>query len=117
MPKTTKPLEHTSRMDKQQPVTKQDFDGLKDTLDRWRVKTQAMVDSHDKKLTENKEQLDQQHHALFGNGEPGMDEQIRNLTAGMSVLVRLAWIVAGSVITMTLSGIVWAAVYIIRNTK
>ena len=46
-------------------VTKDDFKSLTDTLDRWRVQLQAKVDKHDK--------------YLFGNGEPGMDEQIRNI--------------------------------------
>jgi hypothetical protein len=99
------------------PVTKKDFDALTDTIDRWRVKTQSMVERHDEQLQEASLQLQEQHHALFGNGTPGMDEQIRNLTKGMDVLVRLGWIVAGSVVTLTLSGIVWAAVYIIRNSK
>lgn len=34
-----------------------------DSIDRWRVKVETLIDKHD--------------HALFGNGQPGMDEQIR----------------------------------------
>lgn len=34
-----------------------------DSIDRWRVKIETLIDKHD--------------HALFGNGQPGMDEQIR----------------------------------------
>ena len=48
-------------------VTKKDFDKLTETLDRWRVQLQTKVDKHDK--------------ALFGNGEAGMDEQIRGIHA------------------------------------
>lgn len=46
-------------------VTKDDFKSLTDTLDRWRVQLQAKVDKHEK--------------VLFGNGEPGLDEQIRGI--------------------------------------
>ena len=113
--RTSKPMSN-----QQQPVTKEDFNQLKDTLDRWRVKVQAQVDDQNKEIkiqrTEWQSQLGEHHKALFGNGKPGMDEEIRNLTTGMSVLIKLGWIVAGSAITMTLSGIVAAAVYIIRST-
>jgi hypothetical protein len=91
-------------MDNNRPATKDDLDKLKDTLDRWRVKVQVQVDDH--------------HKALFGNGSGsiGMDEQLRNLTSMMGVLVRLGWLVAGSTVALTISGIIWAAVYIIRST-
>jgi|WetSurMetagenome_2_1015567.scaffolds.fasta_scaffold52991_3 hypothetical protein len=46
-------------------VTKKDFERLTDTIDRWRVQTQAKIEKHDK--------------TLYGNGEPGMDEQIRGI--------------------------------------
>lgn len=99
---TAKPKATERTSMNQQPATKDDLEKLKETLDRWRVRTQAQVDEH--------------HKALFGNGHAGMDEQIRNLTTGMQVLVRLGWIVAGSMVTLTISGIVAAAVYIIRQT-
>ena len=38
---------------------------LTDTLDRWRVSMQSKIEKHEK--------------SLYGNGEPGMDENIRNL--------------------------------------
>jgi hypothetical protein len=41
------------------------FESLKDTLDRWRVAIQNKTDKHDK--------------TLYGNGEPGMDENIREI--------------------------------------
>ena len=48
-----------------QTVTKGDFDKLRDTLDRWRVTIQVRQDEH--------------HKFLFGNGEPGMDETLREV--------------------------------------
>lgn len=85
------------------PITSDDLDKLKDTLDRWRVQVQEKVEKH--------------HETLYGNGKPGMDEQIRNLTSYMELLVRLSWIVTGGVVTIALSGTAYAVIYIIRNTK
>lgn len=88
------------------PVTRQDVldevSKLKDSIDRWRVQTETKVNKHDA--------------ALFGNGQPGMDEQIRSLIASMSILVRLGWLVTGSFVTLAVSGLMYAIVYLIRNT-
>lgn len=51
-------------------VTRGDFDKLTDTLDRWRVRQEVRIDKHEK--------------TLYGNGEPGMDEQIRGIHAWIS---------------------------------
>lgn len=91
---------------KKQPtdlVTHQDIVDLKESIDRWRVIIQAKIEKHDE--------------TLFGNGKPGMDEQIRNLTNYMELLVKLAWIVVGGVVTITLSGTAYAIIYIIREGK
>ena len=50
---------------KPQPATTEDIDRLRDTMDRWRVTIQVEVDKH--------------KHDLYGNGEPGMDERIRQI--------------------------------------
>lgn len=49
----------------QSPVTAQQFTAFTDTMDRWRVTVQAKLDQH--------------HKALYGNGEPGIDEMIREI--------------------------------------
>lgn len=84
-------------------VTQADFQKLTDTLDRWRVQVQAKQEKHE--------------HTLYGNGTPGMDEQIRNITSYIELLVKLAWIIVGGVVTIALSGTAYAVVYIIRNAK
>lgn len=45
------------------PITKDDFDRLKDSIDRWRVQMQA--------------EQDKQRKTIYGNGEPGLDELVR----------------------------------------
>jgi hypothetical protein len=47
-------------------VSKDHFDRHADSIDRWRA--------------EVKNRLDEHHHALFGNGKPGMDEMLRKIT-------------------------------------
>lgn len=84
-------------------VTPEDFAKLTDTIDRWRVQIQSKLEKHDE--------------TLYGNGKPGMDEQIRNLTNYMELLVKLAWIVVGGVVTIALSGTAYAIVYLIRTSK
>lgn len=93
------------------PVTRQDvldevskvsgqMEKMKDTLDRWRVQAQVKIDKHDS--------------ALFGNGHPGMDEQIRQISTYMSVLIKLGWIVIGTLVTSLVAGIIAATVYLIK---
>lgn len=86
------------------PATKQDIldevSKLKETLDRWRVQAQTKIDKHDA--------------ALFGNGHPGMDEQIRQITIYMSALIKLGWIVIGTLVTSLVAGVVAATVYLIK---
>jgi hypothetical protein len=48
-----------------EPVTAIQFQALADTIDRWRATVQAKLDQH--------------HKTLYGNGEPGMDENIREI--------------------------------------
>jgi hypothetical protein len=36
-------------------------------------------------------------HTLFGNGEPGMDERLRNIERSLKTLTHLIWIMTGSV--------------------
>lgn len=66
-----------------------------------------------------KKEVDEQQakfkKTLYGNGEPGMDEDIRNIKAMLSVLIKLAWIVTGVAISMGISGFVAASVFIIRE--
>lgn len=86
------------------PVTRQDVidevTKLKDSIDRWRVQVQTRQDKHDE--------------ALFGNGKPGMDEQIRVISSYISVLVKLGWIVAACAVSVAISGLVYAVVYLVR---
>lgn len=77
-----------------------EFKQLTDTLDRWRVKIQAVADKHEK--------------TLYGNGEAGMDEQIRVIHAYIQLLVKLAWIVVGAAVTLAVSGTGYAIIYVIR---
>ncbi|HET8669715.1 MAG TPA: hypothetical protein VFM05_03535 [Candidatus Saccharimonadales bacterium] len=63
-------------------ITNEQIKNKLDSIDRWRVKMQTEHEKHDK--------------TLYGNGEPGMDEQIRNIVAWISrqdeaVKRRAAW--------------------------
>lgn len=86
------------------PVTRQDVmdevSKLRDSIDRWRVQVQTRQDKHDE--------------VLFGNGKPGMDEQIRTISSYISVLVRFGWIVAGCAVSIAISGIVYVVIYLIK---
>jgi hypothetical protein len=86
------------------PVTRQDImdeiGKLRDSVDRWRVPLQEKQHSH--------------HLALFGNGKPGLDEEVRNIKAMLDTLIRLAWIVVSSVIAIGVGGAIAAAVYLIK---
>lgn len=53
-----------------QYVTQEQFRSKTDSWDKWRAIIQAQSEKHDK--------------ALYGNGEPGMDEQLRNIVAWMN---------------------------------
>ena len=45
---------------------------LRDTVDRWRVQMQSTIEKH--------------HKTLYGNGEPGMDEILRNTNKSINDL-------------------------------
>ena len=77
-----------------------DVERLKDSIDRWRVQVVAKQQKHDE--------------TLYGNGKPGLDEQIRSIEASLSFLIRLAWLVVGAVVSLSVGGIGFGIVYIIR---
>jgi len=87
-----------------EPVTRQDVmdevTKLRDTVDRWRVKVDVRQDKHEK--------------ALFGNGVPGLDEEVRNIKKMLDVLIRLAWIVATSIISVSVVGIISVIIYLVK---
>ena len=77
-------------------ITQDDFKRFTDTIDRWRVTMQVQIDKHNK--------------TLYGNGEPGIDEQIRNIHLWMEAQKekdrkrvewwnKLQWIIIPIVIT------------------
>lgn len=84
-----------SRQDIIDEVTK-----LRDSIDRWRVKIETKQDIH--------------HATIFGNGKPGIDEEIRNIKASQDTLIRLAWIVVSTVVTIGVSGTIAAIIHLIR---
>lgn len=73
---------------------------MRDTLDRWRVKTEARMETH--------------HAALFGNGKPGLDEEVRNINRSLNTLMKLAWMVVGAIVPVAVTGIVAIIVYLIK---
>jgi hypothetical protein len=52
--------------------------------DRWRAVTTS--------------QLEKANKTLYGNGEAGMDERIRNIERIMSSLLRLAWVATTAIV-------------------
>lgn len=94
-------------MDKEQnttPVTRQDImeeiAKLRDSVDRWRMPIEAKLEHH--------------QGALFGNGKPGLDEEVRNINAKLNTLMRLAWIVVTTAVTIGVAGVITAAAYLIK---
>jgi hypothetical protein len=61
-------------------VTREEFkegiDKLRDTIDKWRAPVQARLEKHES--------------TLYGNGVPGMDEQIRNINGWIEAQKELA---------------------------
>lgn len=53
-----------------------EFNSFKDTLDRWRVRVEARQDKHNK--------------TLYGNGEAGLDERLRNTEKTIAKLEKIA---------------------------
>lgn len=94
-------------MPKSDTVTRQDIidevSKLRDTVDRWRVQAQAKLEKHE--------------HVLYGNGNIGMDEQVRNINNQINLVAKLMWIVAGSIVTTSVGGVVYVVVYVIRASK
>lgn len=94
-----------------EPITRQDIMDevrkLTESNDRWRVQVEA-------KVNDNYTLLKAHHTALFGNGKPGLDEEIRNIKASQDVLIKLAWIVASTVISIGVAGVIGAMVYLIK---
>jgi hypothetical protein len=92
-------------MAKTDSVTRQDIidevQKLRDTVDRWRVQTQAKVDRHEK--------------TIYGNGNIGMDEQVRTIYATVGLGIKLMWIITGAVVSALVSGAAYAIIYIIRD--
>src|SRR5258706_11392892 len=82
---------------------------LRDSIDRWRVQIQVKQDDL---LT----QMEKHEKKLYGNGEPGMDEQIRNIHNGIQLLMKLVWLMVGAVITFVTGGAIAGIVYFIRAT-
>jgi hypothetical protein len=72
-----------------------------DSVDRWRVRADVLINKY--------------NHTLFGNGEPGMDEMLRNVKGMLDVLVKLAWIVVGVVVASGISFLIAIARYFIRT--
>ena len=40
---------------------------------------------------------DKHQQFLFGNGSPGMDEDIRNIKRGIEALIKLAWVLISAI--------------------
>jgi len=55
------------------------------------------VADHDKRIIEQDRRQSRIEKTLFGNGEPGMDERLRNIERSLSTLIKLAWVFTGSV--------------------
>ena len=53
-----------------------EFQRMKDTLDRWRVKVEAKQEKHD--------------NFLYGNGDVGIDERVRNAERDLAEIKQLA---------------------------
>lgn len=73
---------------------------LRESSDRWR----AVIET---KVNDNKKLLEAHHTTLYGNGKPGLDEEVRNINKQLEILIRLAWIVVTAVVTAV-------TVYLIR---
>jgi len=58
---------------------------FKDTIDRWRVQYSTEQKRHS--------------YTLYGNGEPGMDERIRNIEKNLQLILKLMWIILSGVVT------------------
>lgn len=52
-----------------------EFQRMKDTLDRWRVKVEAKQEKHD--------------NFLYGNGDVGIDERVRNAERDLAEIKQL----------------------------
>ena len=81
---------------KDRAVTQRDLEGemlkLRDSLDRWRVPVQAEIDRH--------------RQTIYGNGDPGLDERIRNIERSLKTLIQMAWVA-----TSTIAGYVTLEVF------
>lgn len=69
-------------------------------LEKWKKEVDENLKKHSK--------------TLYGNGEPGMDEEIRNIKSMLGVLIKLAWIVTGAVVSVSVVGIAGVIVYLAR---
>lgn len=83
----TQPLPHVTRQDILDEVSK-----LRESVDRWKITVES--------------RLEKQQHFLFGNGTPGIDEEVRSIKEKLDTLIRLAWIVVtvvtGAIVTALL---------------
>jgi len=55
------------------------------------------VAEQDKRIVEQDKRQSRVEHTLFGNGEPGMDERLRNIERSLNTLIKLSWLAIGSV--------------------
>jgi hypothetical protein len=55
------------------------------------------VAEHDKHFAEQDKWQERVEKTIYGNGEPGMDERLRNIERSLKLLLQLAWVMVATV--------------------